>query len=178
MKISTKTIVTVGMFAAVLGILSILSIPVPGGVPVTLQTFAVALCGYVLGWKRGLAAVFIYVLIGAAGIPVYAGMGAGPAVLFGPSGGFLFGFLLMAPLCGIGMNRKNVMFRLMCGIAGLLICHLCGGIQFSLVTGSAPAAAFLTVSLPYLVKDVLSVAGAYFAALPIRKALASILFSY
>ena len=53
MKISTKTIVTVGMFTAVLSVLSILTIPMPTGVPVTLQTFAMALCGYVLGWKKG-----------------------------------------------------------------------------------------------------------------------------
>ena len=51
MKISTKTIVTVGMFTAVLAVLSILQIPMPTGVPITLQTFAMALCGYVLGWS-------------------------------------------------------------------------------------------------------------------------------
>ena len=55
MKISTKAIVSIGMFAAVISVLSIVTIPMPSGVPVTLQTFAIALGGYVLGAKRGTA---------------------------------------------------------------------------------------------------------------------------
>ena len=62
MKISTKTIVTVGMFTAVLAVLSILQIPMPTGVPITLQTFAMALCGYVLGWQLGISATLLYMI--------------------------------------------------------------------------------------------------------------------
>ena len=79
MKISTKTIVTVGMFTAVLSVLSILTIPMPTGVPVTLQTFAMALCGYVLGWKKGTSSTLIYILLGTVGVPVFAGMTGGPS---------------------------------------------------------------------------------------------------
>ena len=60
-------IVLTGMFAAVLAALSQVQIPMPSGVPVTLQTFAVALTGYVLGWKYGLASTAIYTLLGAIG---------------------------------------------------------------------------------------------------------------
>lgn len=77
MKISTKTIATVGMFTAVLSVLSILTIPMPTGVPVTLQTFAMALCGYVLGTKRGTASTVLYILLGTVGVPVFAGMTGG-----------------------------------------------------------------------------------------------------
>ena len=61
MKNREKTIqiVLVGVFAAVLAVLSQISIPLPSGIPVTLQTFAVALCGYALGWKRGLLATAV-----------------------------------------------------------------------------------------------------------------------
>ncbi len=63
MKISTKTIVTVGMFTAVLAVLSILQIPMPTGVPITLQTFAMALCGYVLGWQSGVAGTLLFIVL-------------------------------------------------------------------------------------------------------------------
>ena len=95
MKISTKTMVSVGMFAAVLGVLSVLTIPMPSGVPLTLQTFAMALCGYTLGAKRGTAAVALYLLLGAVGVPVFAGMTGGVSRFVGPTGGFLWGLSLI-----------------------------------------------------------------------------------
>lgn len=107
MKISTKTIVTVGMFTAVLAVLSILQIPMPTGVPITLQTFAMALCGYVLGWQSGVAATLLYIVLGTVGVPIFAGMSAGPGVLFGYTGGFIFGFIFLTLLCGISVRRKK-----------------------------------------------------------------------
>lgn len=171
MKISTKTIVTIGMFTAVLSVLSILTIPMPTGVPVTLQTFAVALCGCVLGWRRGIAATAVYLLLGTAGVPVFAGMSAGPGVLFGYSGGFLWGFLFLAFFCGIGMEQKNKLLRLLLGMIGMAVCHLFGILQFAVVTSGTFASSFLAVSLPYLLKDAVSIGGAYFVSLPVRKAL-------
>ncbi len=171
MKISTKTIVMVGMFTAVLSVLSILTIPMPTGVPVTLQTFAVALCGCVLGWKRGLSSVVIYLMLGTVGVPVFAGMTGGPSWLASFSGGFLWGFLFLSALCGVGMMQKNIILRLLFGLAGLAICHLLGVIQFSMVASSSIPVSFMAVSVPYLVKDVISVVGAFLVALPVRKAL-------
>ena len=149
MKISTKTIVTVGMFTAVLSVLSILTIPMPTGVPVTLQTFAMALCGYVLGWKKGTSSTLIYILLGTVGVPVFAGMTGGPSWLAGYSGGFIWGFIFLTMLCGVGMAQKQIWLRVLF------------------------PAAFVAVSVPYIVKDVISVVGAYLVAIPIRKALAA-----
>lgn len=171
MKISTKTIVTVGMFTAVLSVLSILTIPMPSGVPVTLQTFAVALCGYVLGWKKGTSSTLLYILMGTVGVPVFAGMTGGPSCLAGYSGGFIWGFIFLTLFCGFGMKQKNAALRITFGMAGLVICHVLGVVQFSVVASIPLPAAFMAVSLPYIIKDVVSVAGAYVAALPIRKAL-------
>lgn len=171
MKISTKTIATVGMFTAVLSVLSILTIPMPTGVPVTLQTFAMALCGYVLGTKRGTASTVLYILLGTVGVPVFAGMTGGPSWLVGYSGGFIWGFIFLTLLCALGMERKNVVLRIVLGIAGLAICHLLGVIQFAIVASTSLPASFIAVSVPYILKDVISVVGAYFVALPIRKAL-------
>ena len=104
---STATITTIGMFTAVLAVLSILQIPMPSGVPITLQTFAVALCGYVLGRKNGTLCVLLYLLLGFAGVPVFTGMTAGIGKLVGYTGGFLYGFLFLAFFCGLGIHLKN-----------------------------------------------------------------------
>ncbi len=76
-------IVLVGVFAAVLAVLSQISIPLPSGIPVTLQTFAVALCGYALGWKRGLLATAVYVALGLVGLPVFSGFSGGVGSVLG-----------------------------------------------------------------------------------------------
>ena len=77
-KISTKTIVMTGMMTAVLAVLSQIQIPMPSGVPVTMQTFGVALCACVLGWKMGTASVAVYLLLGSFGVPVFAGLSGVP----------------------------------------------------------------------------------------------------
>ena len=171
MKISTKTMVSVGMFAAVLSVLSVLTIPMPSGVPLTLQTFAMALCGYALGAKRGTAAVALYLLLGAVGMPVFAGMTGGVSRFVGPTGGFLWGFLFLAALCGFAKEQKSLAVRILFSLLGLALCHLLGVVQYSVVAATTPAAAFFTVSLPYLLKDILSAAGAYAVALPLQRAL-------
>ena len=97
--LSVPEIAMTGMFTAVLAVLSILQIPMPSGVPITLQTFAVALCGYVLGARKGLLSVALYLLIGFMGLPVFTGMTSGIGKLFGFTGGFLYGFLFLVFFC-------------------------------------------------------------------------------
>lgn len=172
-KTSTKNIILVGMFAAVLAVLSQLSIPMPTGVPVTLQTFAVALTAYVLGWKLGGAATLIYILIGAVGVPVFANFSGGPGVIVGMSGGFLWGFVVMVLLCGLGLEQKNKLSLLALSAAGLILCHLIGILQFMLVTEMAFIPAAMAVSVPYLLKDAVSVAAAYLIAAAVRRSLAA-----
>ena len=118
-KLTTKQIVLTGMMTAVLAVLSIVTIPLPTGVPVTLQTFAMAFCGYVLGWKLGGASSALYLILGAIGVPVYAGMSGGFGALLGPAGGFIFGFIPMAMLCGAGIKKGFLGKPFVLGIAGL-----------------------------------------------------------
>lgn len=168
---TTRTLVLTGMFVAVLAALSQLSIPTPSGVPITLQTFAVALTAYVLGGKMGAAATAVYLLLGAVGVPVFAGFHSGVSVLFGMTGGFLWGFLCMAFLCGIGIEQKSRALRLALSVAGLALCHALGVLQYMAVMDMGVKQAFVVMSLPYLVKDAASVAAAYLAALSIHRAL-------
>ena len=162
-----------GMMAAVLSVLSILQIPMPSGVPITLQTFAVALCGFVLGPALGSLAAVIYLLLGAVGVPVYSGMTGGPGILFGMTGGFIWGFVPMAALCGLGMRKGIKWHTFVLGLAGLACCHVLGFLWFAHVMGMGIGESFLLVSVPYLVKDVLSIVGAALIASVLRRALRS-----
>jgi len=92
----------IGVFAALIAALSLApAIPVGLGVPLTLQTLAVALAGLVLGPWRGLAAVGLYLVLGLVGLPVFAGGGAGPAELLKPAAGYLLSFPLAVIITGL-----------------------------------------------------------------------------
>ena len=158
---TTKKMVTIALSVAILCIVSPLAIPMPSGVPVTLQTFVIALSGAFLYAKWGTISVGIYILIGAIGVPVFSSYGSGFAKLFGMTGGFIWGFLFLAFFCGIQIKTKKkwltLSLRFLSGILGLIFCHLLGIIWFSVVTeGFFIASAFL-VSIPYLAKDIISV---------------------
>lgn len=165
---SVTTIVRIGMFVAIIAILSQIAIPMPFGVPITLQTFALALCGYILGYKYGTLATIVYVLLGSIGIPVFANLSGGISVLFGMTGGFIWGFIVMALLSGLHIKFDSKVIGIMLGLVGLAICHILGVIQFSMVTATGVLKAFTLVSVPYLIKDVVSVVLAYYIAAIVR----------
>ena len=167
---NTKAMIQTALFAAVLAVCSVICIPLPTGMPLTLQTFGTALAGFVLGWKHGAAAVGVYLAVGAAGLPVFSGFTGGFARLFGPTGGYLWGFLALAALCGtvpLKKKRHCAVFSLL----GLLLCHAAGTMQFSLAAEIPFLTAFLTASVPYLAKDILSLMGAYITAAALRNAM-------
>ena len=169
------TSILIAMFAAVGAVTSWISIPMPSGVPITLQTFGMALIGYTLGYKYGTVSVLIYVALGAVGLPVYAGFLGGLGKLLGLTGGFIFGFIFMAFLCGLVKLKplKNcgrvtkIILAIVFGLIGLLICHFLGVLQFCLLNDKDVSftAAALAVSVPYFIKDIVSVVAAYFVSL-------------
>lgn len=105
--LTSTDLALVAAFAALIAVCAILpAIQVGAGiVPITLQTFGVLLAGAVLGAKRGFLAVLLYLVVGAAGLPVFSGGRGGFGVLTGPTGGYLLGFALAALLCGLIVER-------------------------------------------------------------------------
>ena len=169
-KSSTRSIVLTGLFTAIIAALSQIAITSPSGVPITLQAFAIALTGYFLGYKKGCFAVLTYILIGAVGAPVFANFYGGLSAIIGVTGGFLWGFVLMALLCGL-RKWRTIWLDLFLGVIGLLLCHLCGILQYAVVSHNTLFQSFLTASVWFLPKDILSVAAAYFVTKSIRRAL-------
>jgi biotin transport system substrate-specific component len=100
-------------------------------------------------------------------------MSGGFGALLGPAGGFIFGFIPMAMLCGAGIKKGFPGKPFVLGIAGLAVCHAAGVVQFSIVTGNTIPASFLAVSVPYIVKDVISVVVAEILGAAVRKALSA-----
>ena len=141
------------LMVALIAVCSQLVIPF-SGMPMTLQTFAVAFCGFFLGAKYGFLTLCVYLLAGAVGLPVFAGFGATGSLL-GLSGGFLFGFLLLALSCGMGKN-KSVRRAFAISLLGLFVCHAVGVLWYHALSGNPLLPSFLLVSLPFLIKDIIS----------------------
>lgn len=162
----------IALFAVTMAIASWISIP--AAVPFTLQTFAVFLAIGVLGGKRGTVAICVYLLLGAAGIPVYSGGTAGIGVLFGYTGGYLVGWVvagLMMWAVEAVLGRKTWVIALAM-LLGLLACYATGAAWFMAVYARETGAIGLGTALawcvvPFIIPDLLKMA----AAMAVRKRL-------
>lgn len=156
-KSIVKSVIICLISTVVLAIASQISIPLPGGVPMTLQTFSVALIGYSLSKKYGIGTIFTYLACGVVGIPVFAGGNFGISTIFGLTGGFLIGFILLVWFCNKAKQSKNIVNTILLSGIGLISCHTLGVLQYSILTGMNLIQAFSLVSLPFLLKDSLSI---------------------
>jgi len=124
--ISRKYVFT-ALFAALISIGCVIAIPLPGGVPITVQNMFCMLAGSILGGAYGAAAVLIWMLIGALGIPVFANAHGGLAIILGPTGGYMWGYALASLFVGlmlsspkINENSKNWKFILKIAVISLI----------------------------------------------------------
>ncbi|MBM6589043.1 biotin transporter BioY [Brevibacterium sp. RIT 803] len=164
-------IALIAVFAALLAAFAIMPpVPVgPAGVPITLQTFAIALCGLVLGPWRGGAAVLLYVVLGLLGLPIFSGMSGGIGVLAGPSAGYITSFTLYALATGFvarwairRFRGKKLWVALFLGALGssLLLNHPLGILGMS-INADLPLGVAAVADLAYWpgdsIKNVLAV---------------------
>lgn len=158
-KNAVKDLVFTAMFAALIAVCSILSIPI-GEVPITLQTFAVCLAAAMLGWKRGTLSVLIYVLLGAVGVPVFAGMTGGVGILAGPTGGYIIGFIPAAIIIGLAADKweRKALPLIVAMVLGVLVCYLIGTIWFMVVTGMGIGESLMLCVVPFLIPDGVKIA--------------------
>ena len=173
----TQDITLIAVMAAFLCIAGPLTVPV-GPVPLSLATFAVYLAGAILGWKRGTAAVALYLLIGIAGVPVFSAFSGGFQKLAGVTGGYLVGYLFCAAITGLGVdepgrqqNQYSVPLAVVRMIAGTVVLYAFGTAWFVIQTGKAISAALGLCVLPFLPGDALKITAASLVASPVRKAI-------
>ncbi len=161
MKSGTREIIICGIFAAIISVFSVMTIPI-GEVPVTMGLFGVMIAGVVLGAKRSVTAVIIYILIGAVGIPVFAGFKGGAAVIVGATGGYITSYIFVGLIAGFfvqfGRNlskNKRIILNIAACFAGIIICYFLGTVQFMLITQNPASAAIMKCVLPFIPFDVI-----------------------
>ena len=154
----TIDLVICSLFAAMTAVLAQISIPFPGGVPLTLQLLSVSLCGILLGSKKGFISILVYVILGAIGLPVFAGFTGGFQYIIGYSGGFLVSFPIVALIIGLISERtNNMVFIFLSAILGLLINYTVGSLVFSLLTNSSIIAAISACVIPFIFTDLVKI---------------------
>lgn len=162
-------LVRIALFAAIIAVLGLLpkiDLPIAAGVPVTAQTLGVMLAGLILGPRDGALAVILFLAIVALGMPLLAGGRGGLGVFFGPTGGFLLGWIAGAFTAGVLMPRKAPGFATACLAAmagGIVVIYAFGIPWLAMVSGMSLAKAAL-VSAIFLPGDILKALAAAFVA--------------
>lgn len=151
------------LFAALIAVSSWISLPV-NLVPITMQTFAVAVTAAMLGWRRGMLSFLTYLVIGAIGFPVFSGMRGGIGVLAGPTGGYLIGFFAMVFLIGWTADHisKKWYILLAAMIAGDAVLYLFGTVWFLVQMGGERTlgAALTACVYPFILPDLVKLTAA------------------
>ena len=151
------------LFTALTAVGAFISVPLPfTPVPVTLATLAAMLAGALLGPKYGSLSQIAYLLLGAAGAPVFHNFTGGLGILTGPTGGFLIGYIAIAFTAGL-VSYKNSGSRPLTIAAltcGTLVCYIIGTAWFMISTGTSLSAAFISCIVPFIPGDILKIIAA------------------
>lgn len=142
----------IAMFAAIIAVCAQIQLPI-GPVPFTLQTLGVFVASAMLGAKRGTLSVLVYILLGAIGVPVFAGFSGGFSVLIGSTGGYIIGFILTALVTGIlsDLLGRKLWVLIVGMIAGLALCYVFGTAWFIIVMNNQGNAMDIATALSYCV---------------------------
>lgn len=172
-RLSVRTLTQTAVMTVLIAVCA--WITVPSAVPFTLQTFGVFLSLKLLGGRKGTAAILLYILLGAVGAPVFSSFKGGAGVLFGPTGGYILGFLLTG-LLYLLLERFTADWRLqdLVLFGGLLLCYLFGTLWFTHVMSAKGSAYTLMQALtlcvfPYIIPDILKLVLAEFLSRRLRR---------
>lgn len=170
----------IAVFTVIIAVCSWISVPTL--VPFTLQTFAIFLSVAILGGKRGTLSIIIYVLLGAIGVPVFAGFSGGFGIILNTTGGYIIGFILSALIMWLmeTMFGRKLPVQALSMVLGLLACYAVGTVWFMFVYMRQTGAIGLTTVLgwcviPFLIPDAIKIALALTLSNTLRKPLANIM---
>lgn len=166
-----RPLVLSSFFAALTGVCSIISIPLPfSPVPINLALLSVYLAGGLLGSKYGAISQLIYVMLGAVGLPVYHNLTGGIAILAGPTGGYIIGYIAAAFSVGLliersglfekkKLRRQSVLLTIIIA-AGMIFCYIPGTLWFIFISGTGIKTALFLCVIPFLPGDALKIIAA------------------
>ncbi len=172
-KFSVRDMTLIALMAAVTCVLGPLAVPI-GPVPISLTNLAIYFAIYLLGCRRGTLSCIVYLLIGMAGVPVFSGFSGGFGKLLGPTGGYLIGFIFMALICGLFIDKSHhkPLPSMLGMIVGTAVCYVFGTVWLAYQAGMPMAAALAAGVLPFLPGDLAKMILAAVIAPQIRHRLA------
>lgn len=164
-----RMMVYAALFAALTAVGAFLAIPI-GPVPIVLQNMFVYLAGLLLGYRWGMASVGVYLLVGAVGLPVFAGGLGGIGRFVGPTGGYLIGYLPTVFLIGKIANRDTpqMVTDVLAMICGTLALYACGVTWLKIVSGMSLGKTLALGMYPFLIGDAVKIAAAAAIARALR----------
>ena len=169
----TKNLTQIALFIAIITVCSYIAIPMT--VSFTLQTFAIFLACFLIGWKNATIAVSIYILLGAIGVPVFSGFKSGFGALLGPTGGYIIGFLAQCLVYGIivAILKNNPTTKIIASILGLITLYIFGTLWFYFGYTAGGTESLISVLLkcviPFILPDLAKLAIAYIVAENLKK---------
>lgn len=155
-SLSIQEMAVIGVMTALICVLAPLSIPI-GPVPISLTNLVIYIALYVLGCKKGTISYLVYLLIGLIGVPVFSGFTSGAGKLFGPTGGYLIGFIPMALIAGVVIDRyaKKWYLCLAAMILGTAVCYALGTAWLAFQGGMGIAQALAAGVFPFIPGDLI-----------------------
>lgn len=143
--------ISISIFAVIIAVFAQLTIPLPL-VPITGQTLGIGLAATILGSKNGTYTILLYLILGAIGIPVFAGLTAGIAKIIGPTGGFLFGFIPAVFVIGFYIEKTGFTVRnaFIANTVGMFIILIIGTCWLKVIADLTWKAAFLGGFAPFI----------------------------
>lgn len=173
-RVSTSTLTMIGVMAAVTCILGPLSLNIPvSPVPISLTNLAIYFTLYILGMKRGTVSYVIYLLLGLVGLPVFSAFTSGPGKLLGPSGGYLIGFVFLAIIAGVFIDKwsNNMVLCFIGMVLGTAVCYLFGTVWLAYQAHLDFGAALAMGVIPFIPGDLVKMILAMILGPQIRKRL-------
>lgn len=161
--------IVAALFAGIIGIMAQLTIPLPL-VPITGQTLAVGLAATILGSRYGTISVLVYLAMGAVGMPVFSAMSSGLGVIFGPTGGFLLGFIPAAYITGYYMERTSfkLSHALVANVIGMFVTLAFGTVWLKFIAELSWTAALMAGFVPFLIGGFIKAFLAAWAGIMVR----------
>lgn len=171
-----KTLVLCALFAALVAVCAQISIPL-GPVPITLSLLPVLLCAALMKKQHAAMAMAVYMLMGVVGLPVFSGLTGGPGKLFGPTGGYIIGYIPCAFLVSLVLEKWGRAYWKQClaMVLGVAVCYVFGTVWFMLMRHMGLWESLTLCVIPFLPGDAVKILLAAFLAVRLEKPMHKIL---
>ena len=174
-RMATRTITTVALLAAIICVLSPFAINI-GPIPLSFGSLAVYIAACLINKWHGTAAVVVFVLLGAFGVPVFTNFSGGFHKIIGATGGYIVGYIPCALIIGliVDLSEKHVWAYPIAMVAGTATLYACGTAWYMIQAGVSLLAALMACVVPFLIGDAIKIAAATALCFPLRKILKSV----